>query len=95
MDEQADEPDSTEWGLVVPFLTDNFEFARGVGFGMFYEQLKAASATGVFETTAIIQNQEQILLTVNRLGWEVEELDSEWYEGWFKIRVRKKVAPTG
>lgn len=70
----ADENDGDDatWGLVLPFLTDDPQFAYGVEVGRLYERMKAEDEiNGVFLTA----NQEQITLMVNRLGWVIDEME--------------------
>jgi hypothetical protein len=77
----------TMHNLIVPFLTDNPEFARGVEFGMLYARMRQ-------EQTAIadyflLANQEQILLAANRLGWEVLTLKPNC-PGWFWCVMQRR-----
>jgi hypothetical protein len=66
-------PSDAGWGLVLPFLTDDPEFAKGVEVGMLYERMKHEDAV---EGDFLLANQEQILLLANRLGWYVESCDA-------------------
>jgi hypothetical protein len=68
------------YGLVCPFLTDDPMFAFGVEFGMLYAQMQ--SGVSDIRDYFCIQNQEQILLLANRLGWRVQEMRS-WGADWF------------
>ena len=54
--------------LIVPFLTDDPAFARGVEFGMLYDRMlhSQSEITGLYH----VDNQEQITLLVNRDTWE-------------------------
>ena len=75
-----------EWGLVVPFLTDNVQFAYGVEFGMLYAEMR--SGTDVVQGYHSRAIQEQVTLTANRLGWRVAEMRNHDRDN-FWIRLEK------
>lgn len=71
--------DDHDWGLVVPFLTDDPVFAYGVEFGMLFMEMKDADAV---EGIYCRKNQDQILLLASRLKWKVEKMepvDDDWF----------------
>lgn len=75
--------------LVMPFLTDDHEFARGVEFGLLYERMSKSDETEIkdyFHTT----NQDQICVAASRLGWRVEDMKT-WEDGpeWTLFRLMK------
>jgi hypothetical protein len=78
--------------LACPFLTDSFEFARGVEVGMLWERMKRRRSVNDYFLTA---NQEQILLMANRLGWEVLSLRPVAHGDpqWFHLRMRRRGPP--
>jgi len=73
--------------LVCPFLDSSPEYARGVEFGILFERMK-------FEEEIIdlflMENQDQILLLVNRLGWTVDTCTDASTPGWFSISMRRE-----
>lgn len=67
--------------LVVPFLTDDPMFTLGVEFGMLYSEL-VRSGERVVRGYYHRENQEQITLLANRLGWRLVEMtphDEFWF----------------
>lgn len=74
--------------LECPFLDSNPKFALGVEFGMLYVTMLFSSEpriSGCFHR----DNQEQILLAANRLGWSVKRikpLDETWFKCWMERR---------
>ena len=69
-----------KWNLVVPFLTDDPNFALGCQFGMLYEQLREEHPD---EKEIMISRelQEQVLLLLSRMGYRVERqemIDDHW-----------------
>ncbi len=71
--------------LVVPFLTDDVQFALGVEFGMLYQRMRHGDED-VIEDCFLLENQDRILLLASRLGWHVSEIEG-WGEGWFRCRL--------
>lgn len=70
--------------LVVPFLADGEEFARGVEVGMLYTRMKCGHEDEI-KDCFLRENQEQILLLANRLGWRVLTIrtyDESWFWCW-------------
>lgn len=55
--------------LLCPFLDERPSYAYGVEFGILWARMQAEDAIDDVFTT---ENQEQILLAANRLGWHVE-----------------------
>ncbi len=72
--------------LVVPFLTDDPLFARGVEFGMLYAEMKNTDRVEDYFT---LDNQEQILLLANRLDWHVVEM-KQYDNHWFTLVMEKR-----
>lgn len=81
-------PNPHEWSLVVPFLDDSPEYARGVEFGMVYTELRDTDATE-YANYVSRANQDQVLLAASRLGWFVAEMtphDGSWF--WLRLERR-------
>lgn len=75
------------WAMVCPFLTDDPVFARGVEFGLLYAQMQAGEED--IQDYFQRENQEQILLLVNRVGWQVVEMQP--HDGcWFWCHLKRK-----
>jgi hypothetical protein len=79
-----------DYTLVCPFLTDDPMFAYGVEFGLLYSQMQSGIES--IRDYFCIQNQEQILLLANRLGWKAQEI-RPWGRDWFWC-VLEKGAPS-
>jgi hypothetical protein len=71
--------------LVCPFLNDDPVFAYGVEFGMLYARMQAEDT---IQDYFCRENQEQILLLANRLGWTVNVVRPH-DEGWFWCEMSK------
>src|SRR5688572_16575419 len=56
--------------LLCPFLNDEPAFAHCVEFGMLYARLRDERERAI-EECFLIENQEQITLAANRLGWRI------------------------
>jgi hypothetical protein len=78
-----------EFGLVMPFLTDDPAFAHGVEFGMLYARMTREGGERVIEGHFLIGNEEQITLAANRLGWRVTGID-HGTEGWVFVRLERR-----
>jgi hypothetical protein len=78
------------YNLVCPFLNNDPTFAYGVEFGLLYARMRS----GVKRVKGYFcrENQDQILLLANRLGWTVRKL-KPWDEGWFWCVLEKTPAP--
>lgn len=72
--------------MVCPFLDRNPRFAYGVEFGLLYARMQLHSEIRDYFCLA---NQEQILLLVNRMGWQVLEMEDHDGE-WFFCHISKK-----
>lgn len=75
------------YNLVCPFLTDDPLFAFGCEFGMLYAELKDRPRT--IKNYFTIENQEQILLLANRLGYHVVKM-KPWGDQWFFLKLRRR-----
>jgi hypothetical protein len=76
------------WGMILPFLTNDPEFAHGVEVGMLHERMKVEThIKGTFLTV----NQEQITLMANRYGWTIDRMDIQKppYNGDFYLEMHK------
>ncbi len=71
-----------EYDLVMPFLTDDPAFAHGVEFGLLYARMTRGEEDRISDYF-LIDNEEQITLCANRLGWRVVEIRHGECEGWF------------
>ena len=80
--------DSDGYTLALPFLNHDPVFAHGVEVGILWERMKHEDAIAdIF----LLDNQEQILLMANRLGWVVDETKvREDAPGWFEVAMRRK-----
>ena len=74
------------YSLVVPFLTDDLMFARGVQFGQLYSRMRSDET--VIQEYLSIWLQEQVTLTASRLGWRVAEM-RRWGRDWFFCRLER------
>jgi hypothetical protein len=79
---------SDGYSCVVPFLTDDVNFAHGVEVGMLYQKMRDPW-WDVIEDSFLIDNQEQITLMANRLGWRVAFLMGEEGGAWFRCRLER------
>lgn len=80
----------SDYTCVLPFLTDDPQFAAGVEVGMLHERMKRRRRIrGYYQTV----NQEQITLMANRYGWRVVRMEV-WADGpeWFFIDLRRREA---
>ena len=77
---------NTNWGLVMPFLTDDEKFANGVEFGMLYMEMQHKPL--VIRNYFHRANQEQILLLANRTSYSVEFM-KPWDVNWFYLYLRR------
>ena len=85
------EEGSDEYGLVLPFLTDDPMFAHGVEIGMLYMEMKEGEPiNGLYH----MANQEQILLMANRAGYKVQGI-KDVDEYWFAIHAEKPMQAEG
>lgn len=84
----SDENEDEEYGLVLPFLTDDPQFAYGVEVGMLFERMKHEDEiAGQFLTA----NQEQITLMVNRCGWVIDRMEQQpGFDEWFTLAMHRK-----
>ncbi len=73
--------------LICPFLTDDVNFAHGVEFGMLYARMRDGDEN-VIRDFFLADNEEQILLLANRLGWRGEKLSCDT-PGWCRLRLRR------
>jgi hypothetical protein len=78
------------YSLICPFLTDEFEFARGVEFGMFYARLRLRPRE--IREYVLLPNQDQILLLASRFGYRVVKM-KPWGEQWLFIWLRRGRRP--
>jgi hypothetical protein len=74
-------------GLVCPFLTDDPMFAFGVEFGLLYAKMQ--SEVVEIKDYFCLENQEQIFLLANRLGWRIQEI-RPWGTDWFWCVLERK-----
>jgi hypothetical protein len=78
--------------LLCPYLTDEPAFAYGVEFGMLFCAMKRKTKIKGYY---LRQNQEQILLLANRLGWNVKKIGRRkdcgkpWEKDWFWLVMIK------
>lgn len=77
--------DESDWNLVCPFLDASPKYALGVELGMLYEQLQESNHHRGFY---MVDNQEQILLLANRLGWSVDIFEPG--DEWFFVEMSKR-----
>jgi hypothetical protein len=77
--------------LVLPFLTDDVMFTRGVAFGMLYMQMRDPAVTEIKDYCRLWL-QEQITLAANRTGWRVVEM-SPARDGWFLLHMEREAGP--
>ncbi len=79
--------------LVCPFLDESPTYAYGVEFGMLYAKMRDPSVERIADYFCT-ENQEQITLAANRLGWKITFME-QWYggPGWMWVRmIRKSIA---
>ena len=75
----SDNADDANWNCVVPFLDTDPKYAYGVEFGMLRMELKERDEVSGYYCRA---NQDQILLLLSRLGWNVVKMeihDADWF----------------
>jgi hypothetical protein len=70
--------DGATWGCVLPFDTDDPEFARGVEVGMLYAEL---TCTGEFEGIVRGSNTEMVMRIAEKRGlpFVADSLDGDWF----------------
>ena len=73
------------YSLVCPFLTDDPIYAFGVELGMLFSEMEEKTE---IKNYFCLENQEQILLLANRLGWTVREMKIH-DEYWFWLEMYK------
>ena len=76
--------------LICPFLNSDPVYAHGVEFGLLYARMRDSDEPVADYFTR--ENQDQILLLANRLGWSVVEVRA-WDKTWFWCRMEKALAP--
>lgn len=76
------------WDLILPFVSDAPEFARGFEAGMFYERCKREDN---FVATVHAQNWDQLVLIVGRAGLKIEQTSPQIVDGWIEIAVSKSL----
>jgi hypothetical protein len=76
-----------EWELIVPFLTDNPVYARGVEFGMLFEEMKRRPR--IIQNYFLRANQEQILLLASRMRYAVVSM-KPWDGDWFYLYMERE-----
>jgi hypothetical protein len=71
---------AAQWGLLLPFDTEDEQFARGVEVGRLWEMFKHNEEP--FEQTIHATNAEMVLRMSERLGRPIrtDELGSDWLE---------------
>lgn len=72
-------PDGEREEIFCPYLNSDLNYSLGVEFGVFVCFMQAGEQ---FSGYFFIENQEQMLLLVNRMGWQVKEMerhDDEWF----------------
>lgn len=76
--------------LLVPFLDDSPQYARGCELGMLFEQMKRRRRIRGYYLT---DNQEQITLMANRLGWQIVSMNlwDEAPDQWFYLDMKVKL----
>ena len=85
MDDQSS--DDASYGLVLPFLDPSPSYAHGVEMGRLCERMKHEDEIKDYVT---IENQEQVTLAANRLGWQINKMEP-WEGGdWFWLEMHKK-----
>ncbi len=81
-----DNDGGTSYGLLVPFLERDKRYALGVEYGMLHERMRNESeVTGYFT----LDNQEQITLAANRLGWTIRSMEPWGGGDWFWLEMEK------
>lgn len=75
------------YGLVTPFLTDDFMFAAGVEFGMFYHRIKKQPK--IIRDYILPENQDRILVLADRFGYNVVKM-KHWDKYWLWIKLRRR-----
>jgi hypothetical protein len=72
--------------LILPFLDDSPAYAHGVELGMLFARMKTEAT---IEDYFLRDNQEQITLAANRLGWRVLEMRLGPC-GWFWCQMKRE-----
>jgi len=75
--------------LLCPFLDDSKTYALGVEFGMIWAKFQDSSIDEI-KDFIMTDNEEQIILAANRLGWIIEKINNtDQGGGWTWIEMRR------
>lgn len=76
---EEDENDEVEYGLLLPFDSDDPEFTRGFEAGMLWENFQNPNLV-YMERTVSGKNAEMIMRMTERWGWEYRAslLEHDW-----------------
>lgn len=83
---RSEDDDKDHFGLVLPFLTENPQFALGFECGMLYEQMHNGHSP--IKTSIHALNDEQVIVMAARLGYRLELTPLS--EGWAHAVLERK-----